>query len=217
MLSFSYQFFFFSFSSKFLLKYSNLFGFHILSKYCSLVFDCLYRDLYYFLFCRRFFLLHFLYILKNISFFKIKILFICSYFVNELRKINFNKHLYMDIKRFFNLKNYTFVIKFIFSLHNYVLYLYNYYFHVRLLKLIQQYKGKFMVWNRSICFLPSMSKIFTLLKSPHVHKKARDQYFFSMRKISFILKNFLTFYPKMFYLNFLNNIAIKLKRSLHFF
>lgn len=216
MLHFSYQFFFSSFNFKFLKKYSNLLSFHMLSKYNLVIINYLYQNLYQFLFSRSWFLLHFM-LVKHISHvLKTKLSFIFIYFVNVLQICNYAQFSFTKIYNVYNVY-YDLIIKYLFILNNYNQCLFNNYFHIKLLNNIQRYKDKFIVWNKSLRILPSVTRIITLLKSPHIHKKARDQYFFSIHKIGFLFKNFLIFYPKFFYLNFLNNLTMQLKRNLHFY
>ena len=216
MLYFSYQFFFSSFNFKFLRKYSGLLSFHMLYKYNLIAINYLYQNLYQFLFSRSYFLLHFIPVVQVGSILKMKLSFMFIYFISMLQNYNRKYILYAKINSVYNIY-FNLIIKYIFILNNYNQCLFNNYFHMKLLNNIQQYKDKFIVWNKGIRILPSVTRIITLLKSPHVHKKARDQYFFSIRKMGFLFKNFLIFYPKFFYLNFLNSLTMQLKRNLHFY
>ncbi|XBT18151.1 MAG: 30S ribosomal protein S10 [Candidatus Shikimatogenerans sp. Tser] len=70
----------------------------------------------------------------------------------------------------------------------------------KIIRIIYEYKGEFI----GPIFLPTKKKIFTILKSPHVHKKSREQFVFSIHKRLLIIKNY-------------NNLIINNLNKLNFF
>jgi ribosomal protein S10 len=68
--------------------------------------------------------------------------------------------------------------------------------------------------NFKTFFLPKKKKRITLLKSPHVYKKAREQFQLERFKCIFFLKNFTnTKYIKQLLLNRPKTIKIKIKQE----
>jgi hypothetical protein len=52
--------------------------------------------------------------------------------------------------------------------------------------------------QREAFFIPTRSKLFTVLKSPHKYSKSREQFGFNVRKTGFFSDNFLRFFPNGF-------------------
>lgn len=72
----------------------------------------------------------------------------------------------------------------------------------------------FYSWAR-IVSLPHSSKVITLLRSPHVHKKARDQYVLRVFKRSFKLFYLKVRYPQLFRAQYSSAVTVQLQQALH--
>lgn len=212
MLYFSYKFFLYSFYSTFLKKYSRTFFFHLICKFNLVVFDFMYSILYYLFQNSSFFYLYLIkachkYSSSNINLLSCLVLFIFMFLkfcIQNLYIYNFLFTLYIQLS------------KFLFLLKNYNSCLFKNYLYIQILDYVRGVKSNINAFISDFSFVvPIAKKIITILKSPHVHKKARDQYFFKMHKIGFVLRNLFIFYPKTFYLNSFSNISIKLQRRLH--
>lgn len=212
MLYFSYKFFLYSFYSTFLKKYSRTFFFHLACKFNLVVFDFIYNIVHYLFKNNNFLYLYLMKISDKYVFFNTYLLSCLILFIFTLFK------LYAQYLHIFNFLFILYVqlLKFLFLLKNYNSYLLKNYLYVQVLNYVKGIRNNKNLFVSDFSFIiPVAKKIVTILKSPHVHKKARDQYFFKIHKIGFILKNLFIFYPKIFYLNSLNNISIKLQRNSH--
>jgi len=83
------------------------------------------------------------------------------------------------------------------------------------LKIYQRFFTK-VIKKLNICFniinLPNKKKLITLLKSPHVNKKAREQFeHITYQKIFFIKSNFNLKLLKLLTLNKPKNVKLKFK------
>ncbi|XBT18648.1 MAG: 30S ribosomal protein S10 [Candidatus Shikimatogenerans sp. Tcar] len=55
----------------------------------------------------------------------------------------------------------------------------------KIINMVKNYQGEII----GPIFLPTKKKIFTILKSPHVHKKSREQFVLTLHKRFIIIKN----------------------------
>ncbi|WXB47372.1 MAG: 30S ribosomal protein S10 [Candidatus Shikimatogenerans sp. Tmey] len=55
----------------------------------------------------------------------------------------------------------------------------------KIFKIVKNYQGIVI----GPIFLPTKKKIFTILRSPHVHKRSREQFILSIHKRLLIIKN----------------------------
>jgi len=212
MLYFSYKFFLYSFYSTFLKKYSRTFFFHLICKFNLIVFNFMYNIVYYLFQNNNFFYLYLIKIRDKYLFSNISLLSCLVFFIYVYLKLCIQ---YLYVYNFLFIP-YIQLMKFFFLLKNYNNCLLKNYLYVQILDYVKNVKNNMNLFISDFSFVvPVAKKIITILKSPHVHKKARDQYFFKMHKVGFALKNLFIFYPKIFYLNSFNNLSIKLQRKLH--
>lgn len=212
MLYFSYKFFLYSFHSNYLRKYSRIFFFHLLCKFNLVVFDYIYNIICCLFGNNSLFNLYFIKIKHKYFKLNINLLSILS-LITTMSFKSFSRSKYIN-SEFITI--YIWLSKSLFLLRNYCVYLLKNFFYVQVLEYLRNYKGNINLLISGLTFrMPVTSKVITILKSPHVHKKARDQYFLNVHKMGFSFTNLVIFYPKIFYLNFLSNVSIKLQRNLH--
>ena len=145
------------------------------------------------------------------------------YYLLFYKLINFNniiiKNIYYNNYIFNNLNLYSFKNYINLNLYNLnsinILYYYNYFFYLYktfiFINYIWLYSIKFLnFYNLNISSLPTKKKIFTVLRSPHKDKKAREK--FKINKIKKII-SFPSFIGNnLFFIDILNEaVSIKYK------
>ncbi len=213
MRCFSYYFFITSFNAKYLVKYGIIFFFHILYRFNFNISCILSKSVNYFITYWNIFV-SYGYSMKR---------FCLSNIIYPLSLIIFNiKILRRSIQK--NNIQYFFSMYWCNTLLQYLLYLnisttniLNIYYAYKLIHLIILFKNRFLHWNCTFSF-PVKRNIITLLKSPHVHKKARDQYVHTNYKRTLEILNIpiRCLFLSTLYLQRASSIAIKLKSIIHF-
>lgn len=99
----------------------------------------------------------------------------------------------------------------------------NSFYFIYLIKFIEQFQKKLLKYKikTKVLYLPSKTKKFTVLKSPHVHKKSREQFeiklytlliIFNLKKDINKIKIYLQYLNKGLNINFLP-ISLKIKET----
>lgn len=185
----------------------------MLSKFNAVVFDLLGKNIKYYYNNLDYKFYYYLFsILKCFYFFFIQFSICLGVLILSFlnKSILFKKELMYNVEVVFNI-----FLKFLFIKKLNYLYIFSFSLYLNLLNNTKKQNKNYLNYDSFIA-LPSKYKIFTLLKSPHIHKKARDQFFLVTNRIYFALKYFVTFYPKLFYLNFISSISITLNRKMHY-
>lgn len=92
---------------------------------------------------------------------------------------------------------------------------YHYKYCLNFLKTFEKIQNKIPLTftNKTISYMPLKKKLYTILRSPHVNKKAREQFHLKQYKIliSITLSNISPFIKQFFYILTLNAIGVSLK------
>jgi len=193
---FSYRFFVSSFDKRYLCNYAILFFFHLLSKFQV-------SSLYMLRIVLKY-MLHNIYVMIKYLYFGIRLrcAFVCSYllflnilfvFYDILRLSIIPYYLSATIRSLINM-----FFKFLFCLFGCIRLSYLLYSMNSIVLHVDYAFGMFR--HAKIMQLPIKSSIITLLRSPHVDKKARDQYAF----LHFRCGMYLSYLPLQLYRTFIS-------------